>query len=84
MYNAPDMAVVHCVDYLEDDSPCLHLRDAPSLLDPLVELASGGALHDHDKLLALDEGVVQLNDVLMLKLLKRFCLLVDVLDHVRR
>lgn len=68
MNDAPDVAVVHCVDYLEDDPARLGLRDSAPLLHPLVELAACRALHDHDQLLALHEGVVQLDDVLVLQL----------------
>lgn len=84
MYDAPDVALVHCVDYLIDDPPRLELRDSAPLLHPLIELAPGRALHYHDQLLLLHEGVEELDDVLVLQLLQGFCLLVDVLYRVRR
>lgn len=78
---APDVAVVHSINDLEYDLPRINLAHSPFLFYPLVQLSAPRALHDHDQLLALYKGVVELDDVLVLKLFKGFRFFVDVLDH---
>lgn len=70
MHNSPYMTIVHRIYYLLYDSTRFDLGNASTFFDPLVELAARCAFHDHHELLPLDERVVELNDVLMDKLLQ--------------
>jgi hypothetical protein len=79
--DSPDMAIMHGIHDLSDDSSRFDFTNASSLLNPLVQFSSSSTLHDHDKLFALYEGMIELNNVLVLELLQGFGLLVDILTH---
>ena len=76
------MAVEHGLDNLKNDVTSQRLGHAPVFLDHVQQFAAHAGLHDHDELLAVDERLMQLYDVLMCKRLQAFCLFVDRLNEV--
>ncbi len=71
------MAVLDGVHNLDHDLTCVLLCQPALLLHVLHQFAAPCQLHYHYELLALYEGVIQLHDILMSKLLDTIRLLVD-------
>lgn len=59
------MAVEHRLNNLQDDVARQRLRHEAVLLDHVEQLAAHAGLHDHDELLAIDERLMQFNDMLV-------------------
>ena len=76
------VAVLDSTDDLEEDVAGVFLRENTLLLDVLHEFSTLRQLHDHDQLLSFQEGVIQLNDVLVTELDQTVCLLIDRVDLV--
>lgn len=76
------VAVLNGVDDLDEDLASFLLRQEPLLLHILHQFAATGQLHYHYELLSFDEGVVELNNVLVSKLLDAVSLLIDSVNFV--
>ena len=78
------MTVKHRLHHLQHYLTRLRFRYVVALLQILEQFTAHGCFHDHDKLLAVDEGVEQFYDVFMIERLKRLGLFVNRLDQVGR
>ena len=77
------VAVLQGVDDLNEDLAGLLLVKLALVLHVVHELAALGQLHDHYQLLAFDEGVVKLDDILVAQLLDTVRLLIDRVNVFR-
>lgn len=76
------VTVLDSVDDLDEDLAGLDLVEFAHLLDVLHELTAAGQLHNHYQLLSLNEGVVQLHNVLVSQLLDAIRLLVNRVNFI--
>ena len=77
------VAVLQGVDDLDEDLAGLLLVKLTLVLHVVHEFAAFGQLHDHYQLLALDEGVVKLDNVLVAQLLDTVRLLINRVNVLR-
>ena len=83
MDDAVGMAILYRVGNLEQNRTRLFFFQFAFFLHVLHQLAASRQLHDHDELVALDEGVIELDNVLMAQFLDAICLFVDRVHLVR-
>lgn len=83
MDDAMGVAVLQGVDDLNEDLAGLLLVKLALVLHVVHELAALGQLHDHYQLLAFDEGVVKLDNILVAQLLDTVRLLIDRVNVFR-
>lgn len=82
MDDSPLVAVQNGADHLHNDLSRLNLRKFSFLANVSKELATPSILHDHNELLLLHKGMMQLNNILMAQFLQILRLLKDVLHSV--
>jgi len=76
------VAVLNGIDDLDQNLTRVFLWQRALLLHILHQFSTLGQLHDHYQLFSLEEGVVQLHDILVPQLLDTVGLLVDIIHLV--
>jgi len=81
MYYSSLVTVANSVNHLVDNSSGVDLQQLAMLADPLKDLTSRGHFHDHNHGLAFEEGVVQLNHVLVSEHLEVLGFFINIANH---